>query len=244
MTARFEQAWEAWNELPAVATSSWSGGALAALHFAGVAGRDRALPVEHLHGDAAGRDPRGGRRAVRRLQPRRPLHVVRRLRAEGRAAQAEGGDPRPHRRPHRVRVGEDRRLLRRERDLPDRGLRARARRLVERPQARQLRRRRRLLDVRDQDGLDRRGRRARLQAPRAARVRARLPQLRQADLRGPGPQLPHERVHRGAGPDPGRADAGDRRLEERDARTSSWTRSSRARSSSCPKGWSRGCTST
>jgi perosamine synthetase len=38
MTQRFEQAWEAWNGAPAVATSSWTGGAMAALHFAGVEG--------------------------------------------------------------------------------------------------------------------------------------------------------------------------------------------------------------
>jgi perosamine synthetase len=38
MVSRFETAWEAWNELPAVAVSSWAGGALAALHFAGVQG--------------------------------------------------------------------------------------------------------------------------------------------------------------------------------------------------------------
>jgi dTDP-4-amino-4,6-dideoxygalactose transaminase len=44
MTARFEQAWEAWNELPAVATSSWSGGALAALTFAGVQGETVLCP--------------------------------------------------------------------------------------------------------------------------------------------------------------------------------------------------------
>ena len=55
MNKRFEAAWEEWNGAPAVATSSWAGGALAALHFAGVAGRDRAVPVEHVHGDAAGR---------------------------------------------------------------------------------------------------------------------------------------------------------------------------------------------
>ncbi|MGI8410914.1 MAG: DegT/DnrJ/EryC1/StrS family aminotransferase [Solirubrobacteraceae bacterium] len=36
MVARFEAAWEAWNQAPAVALSSWAGGALAALHFAGV----------------------------------------------------------------------------------------------------------------------------------------------------------------------------------------------------------------
>ena len=44
MTSRFEQAWEAWNEVPAVATSSWSGGALAALHFAGVQGETVLCP--------------------------------------------------------------------------------------------------------------------------------------------------------------------------------------------------------
>jgi dTDP-4-amino-4,6-dideoxygalactose transaminase len=34
----FESSWEAWNGLPSVATSSWSGAALAALEFAGVRG--------------------------------------------------------------------------------------------------------------------------------------------------------------------------------------------------------------
>ncbi len=38
MTERFEAAWEGWNEAPAVASSSWAGGAMAALHFAGVEG--------------------------------------------------------------------------------------------------------------------------------------------------------------------------------------------------------------
>src|SRR5204863_5783798 len=36
MVARFEAVWEMFNEAPAVALSSWAGGALAALHFAGV----------------------------------------------------------------------------------------------------------------------------------------------------------------------------------------------------------------
>jgi dTDP-4-amino-4,6-dideoxygalactose transaminase len=36
MVSRFESAWQEWNELPAVAMSSWTGGALAALDFAGV----------------------------------------------------------------------------------------------------------------------------------------------------------------------------------------------------------------
>jgi dTDP-4-amino-4,6-dideoxygalactose transaminase len=38
LVSRFETAWEAWNEVPAVACSSWAGGALAALRFADVAG--------------------------------------------------------------------------------------------------------------------------------------------------------------------------------------------------------------
>ena len=38
MVRRFEEAWSRWNGLPAVAVSSWAGGALAALEFAGVRG--------------------------------------------------------------------------------------------------------------------------------------------------------------------------------------------------------------
>ena len=44
MTARFEVAWSAYNDAPAVALSSWAGGALAALHFAGVAGETVLCP--------------------------------------------------------------------------------------------------------------------------------------------------------------------------------------------------------
>jgi dTDP-4-amino-4,6-dideoxygalactose transaminase len=44
MNTRFEEAWEAWNGAPAVATSSWTGGAMAALHFAGVAGETVLCP--------------------------------------------------------------------------------------------------------------------------------------------------------------------------------------------------------
>jgi perosamine synthetase len=40
----FEAAWERWNGLPAVATSSWSGAALAALEFAGVRGETVLCP--------------------------------------------------------------------------------------------------------------------------------------------------------------------------------------------------------
>jgi perosamine synthetase len=44
MTRRFESAWSAWNGAPAVAFSSWTGGALAALDYAGVAGETVLCP--------------------------------------------------------------------------------------------------------------------------------------------------------------------------------------------------------
>jgi len=44
MNKRFEEAWEEWNQLPAVALNSWSGGALAALNFAGVEGETVLCP--------------------------------------------------------------------------------------------------------------------------------------------------------------------------------------------------------
>src|SRR6476660_7493141 len=44
MVGRFEAAWEAWNGVPAVAVSSWAGGALAALDFAGVQGETVLCP--------------------------------------------------------------------------------------------------------------------------------------------------------------------------------------------------------
>jgi len=43
MTERFEAAWAGWNGLDAVAVSSWTGGAMAALHFAGVGPGDLVL---------------------------------------------------------------------------------------------------------------------------------------------------------------------------------------------------------
>ena len=81
----------------------------------------------------------GGTARVRRLQPRRPLHVRRGLRAQGRAStKPTGGGARPHRRSHRLRGRADRRVLPRRGDLPARGLRPRPRRRLERPAARQL----------------------------------------------------------------------------------------------------------
>jgi perosamine synthetase len=44
MTERFEQAWSEWNGLPALATGGWTGGTLAALHFAGVQGETVLCP--------------------------------------------------------------------------------------------------------------------------------------------------------------------------------------------------------
>jgi perosamine synthetase len=38
MNRRFEEAWSAWNGVPAVALGSWAGGAIAALEYAGVRG--------------------------------------------------------------------------------------------------------------------------------------------------------------------------------------------------------------
>jgi perosamine synthetase len=44
MNERFEAAWEAYHGVPAVATGSWAGGALAALHFAQVQGETVLCP--------------------------------------------------------------------------------------------------------------------------------------------------------------------------------------------------------
>jgi perosamine synthetase len=60
MVAGFETAWEAYNDAPAVAFSSWAGGALAALRFAGVQGETvlcpsntfMATPLAALHAGA------------------------------------------------------------------------------------------------------------------------------------------------------------------------------------------------
>ncbi|HLK42105.1 MAG TPA: DegT/DnrJ/EryC1/StrS family aminotransferase [Thermoleophilia bacterium] len=61
MTERFEAAWQDLQGLPAVAFSSWAGGALAALHFAGVGGETvlcpsntfMATPLAALHAGAS-----------------------------------------------------------------------------------------------------------------------------------------------------------------------------------------------
>ena len=115
----------------------------------------------------------GAERAVRRLQPLGPLHVVRRLRGQGGTAPTARGDCRAHRRSHRVRDRADRGAVPRGGHLSDRGLRARARRRVERTPAGVVGRRWAVVVLRDQDGLDGRGRDARLAPSGAARLRAR-----------------------------------------------------------------------
>ncbi len=136
MTARFEQAWAALERASRRRTQQLGRRRAGGAALRRGPGRDRAVPVEHVHGDAAGGDPRRRRGAVRRLQPRRPLHVVRRLRAR----RPSSTSPRPRSSSTSAATSRssraDRRVLRGARDLPDRGLRARARRQLERAQAR------------------------------------------------------------------------------------------------------------
>ena len=178
--------------------------------------RDRALPVQHLHGDAAGGDQRRRRGRVRRLQPRRPLHVLRGLRAQGRAAQAAGRDPRPHRRPHRLRLRADRRLLPRATGSSC----SRTAPTPTAPSGTAAGRAASATPASTRSTRPRRSRPARAACssranPELIEFAAQVPQLRQVRARGRRPQLPHERVHRRARPGPGRPDGGDRRLEER-----------------------------
>ena len=71
---------------PAVATSSWTGAALAALEFFELRGKTVLCPSNTFMASPLAADRRRREGRVRRLQPRRPLHVVRGLRAQGRAA--------------------------------------------------------------------------------------------------------------------------------------------------------------
>ena len=84
LTERFEAAWAAWNGLRRGRLLGLDRRRAGRARVRRRARRDRAVPVEHVHGDAAGRGARGRRGGVRRLRPRRPLHVVRGLRGQGR----------------------------------------------------------------------------------------------------------------------------------------------------------------
>src|SRR3954465_9557988 len=72
LTKAFEEAWEAHNGLPAVAFGGWAGGAPAALPFAGGGGPHGARPPHPVNAPPARDQARGGKAAVRRLQPGRP----------------------------------------------------------------------------------------------------------------------------------------------------------------------------
>ena len=215
MTRRFEDAWAAWNGAGAVATGSWTGGALAALEFAGVRGEAVLCPSNTFMATPLAILAAGGR----------PVFVD--CNRDDLCASLQDFEAKLDR--HRpkaaflVHIGghvafevqEIAALCAAAGRLPDRGLRPRARRRVARPAPGDVGRRRGLLLLRDQDRLDGGGRRARLPARRRARVRARVSQLRQARPPRRGIELPHERVHRRAGARADRAHGGDRRRQER-----------------------------
>ena len=109
MLEAFEARWAEWNGLPSLGLSSWAGGALAALEFAGVRGETvlcpsntfMATPLAALHAGAEVEFVDCNREDL--------CMSFEDFEAQGRAAQAEGRDPRPHRRPHRLRRRADRR---------------------------------------------------------------------------------------------------------------------------------------
>ena len=86
LTREFEERWAAWNGLGAVAFNGWTGAALAALDWAGVRGETVLCPSNTFMATPLAAIQRRRARRVRRLQPRRPLHVVRRPRAQGRTS--------------------------------------------------------------------------------------------------------------------------------------------------------------
>ena len=138
MTARFEEAWES-VERGARGGASRAGPAARWRRCTspGVAGRDGAVPVEHVHGHAAGGDPRRRARwsswtaTARTCACRSPTSRPRRSEHSPRAAFLVhiGGHI-------AFEVEQIADVLPRARDLPDRGLRPRARRELERPQGR------------------------------------------------------------------------------------------------------------
>ena len=215
LVRRLEAAWTAWNGLPSVATSSWAGAAMAALEFCGVRGEAVLCPSNTFMATPLSVLKAGARAGVRGLQSRRPLRLVRGLRGEGRAAPAEGGLARPHRRPHRVRGRADRRLLPRARHLPDRGLRPRPRRRAGTAAGRGPGATPGVYSLYATKTISTGEGGVLVSRHPTDRVRPRVPQLRQARLPGRGPEPPDERVHGGDRAGSDRAARGDRRLEER-----------------------------
>ena len=188
--------------------------------------RRRAVPVEHVHGHAAGGAAPGRARRLRRLRARRPVPVARGLeraiaRHRPRAACVVhiGGHL-------AFRIEEIAALCRAEGVflLEDCAHAHGATFAGRRPG--HVGRRRRLLVLRHQDGGDGRGRHARLAPTPDLLEHARaVPQLRQARPRGAGPELPHERVHGRARARAGRAPGRDRRAGRTTSRAGSSTRS-------------------
>ncbi len=227
MLAAFEQRWADWNGRPSLGLASWAGGALAALEFAGVRGETVLCPSNTFMATPLAAINAGAE--VEFVDCNREDLCMSFDDFEAKAEQHKpeaaflvhiGG----HIAFDSERIAE---YCARERDLPDRGLRPRPRRELERPRAGYVRRRRRLLAVCDQDDLDRRGRGARLRQPELIEFARDFRNYGKPDLRGPRPQLPDERVHRGARPGPDRAAARDRRLEERRRPRASSTRCTR-----------------
>ena len=84
MIDRFEAAWEAEHGLPSVATASWTGGALAALAYAGVRGGRVIVPSNTFMATPLAIIEAGATPGLRRLPPRRPLPLGGRGRAAAR----------------------------------------------------------------------------------------------------------------------------------------------------------------
>ena len=178
---RWEQAWATWNGCGAVAMGSFSGGAMAALAYAGVGPGDTVLCPSNTFMATPLTAIRAGAE-VQFVDSRRDDLCMDFDDFERKVAQHKpkaawlvhiGGHI-------AFDVAADRRAVRGRGDLPDRGLRPRPRRRLGRPQAGHVGQRRRLLVLRDEDGVDRRGRNARLARRGAARIRTRVSQLRQA----------------------------------------------------------------
>ena len=166
MLAAFEQRWGEWNGLPSLGLSSWAGGALAALEFAGVRGETVLCPSNTFMATPLAAVKAGAE--VEFVDCSRDDLC---MSFEDFEASAERSRPKAAILVHiggHIAFDSERiaAYCRDERDLPARGLRPRPWGGLERPPARRLRRRRRLLALRDEDDLHRRGRGAGLRRRR------------------------------------------------------------------------------